>query len=431
MNLKHLFRLKTADEKIADYRALKSRLEEVNQIGAELSDKFMIQKSIIDSSDTLPEEKRTEVFSKYEDFMKTHTREVSSLVNERTAILKSIEKMREDEELGETFKNIDALDVAKKAYLSGKIMKSRYFDIVKSITGEPVKYADVVAQDSMGRILILHRVEDFCPTGFVCIPGGHVDPGEDFETAALRELKEETNLDPVGDKGIRYLGEHKTEDAWIKYYGVTVDSSQPVTVDATEHCFFEYIDVGELALKPFIFNQGEIVFEKLMTPTKYESLKPLIKACKNNIIAPSVLNKAVENVLKAMDTEDAAPLMPESMDGDKKRIAVLPVRDPKRCVSQIMKAISGQTDVTVGSDLKFTKPLIVHETRYRGEPETNRLMEVEIVYSGEDTDMGHLLNEMKYGLMMGSLKVRTPHEEFMAVNENGTDYVGDPVFVDF
>jgi len=44
-----------------------------------------------------------------------------------------------------------------------------------------------------GRILLGHRIR--APERSWCLPGGHVEPGEDFETAALRELAEETGIE--------------------------------------------------------------------------------------------------------------------------------------------------------------------------------------------------------------------------------------------
>jgi 8-oxo-dGTP pyrophosphatase MutT (NUDIX family) len=433
MNLKKFLGIQSTQEKVEDYRKLKGQLANLETLGQELSDKFSIQKSVIDGVDGLPEEKKSEVFEKYRGFLKEHQKEVSSAVNERNKILKSLEAYRNDPDVGDICKGIDALEQAEEAYRGGKLSKQVYFDIVKSITGEPTKYADVVAFDKDGRVLVLHRVENFIPTGKVCIPGGHVDPGEDFETAALRELKEETNLDPIEGRGIVYLGEHKTEDAHIKYFQVWVDCLQPVTVDASEHCFAEFIDLGQIPLKPFIFDQGEIVLDMLMKPHQIEEAKPLMKALSEGRITPEAFVPGFTSILKkALDIEAVKPLEPESMDGDKRKVSV-PVRDPMKCVETIMKGISGAEEITVGANghLKFVKPLIIHDTRYREDPSTNRLTEVEIVFTGDDNDMMRILEEMKYSLMTGPMKVRTPQEEFMAANERGTDYVGDPIFVTF
>lgn len=435
MNLKKFLGIQSTQEKVEDYRKLKGQLANLDTLGQELSDKFSIQKSVIDGVDGLPEEKKSEVFDKYRGFLKEHQKEVSAAVNERNKILKSLEAYRNDPDVGDICKGIDALEQAEEAYRCGKLSKQVYFDIEKSITGEPTKYADVVALDKDGRLLVLHRVKDFTPTGEVCIPGGHVDPGEDFETAALRELKEETNLDPIPGREVKYLGEHKTADAHIKYYQVFVDCLQPVTVDASEHCFAEFLELGQIPLKPFIFDQGQIVLELMLGPHQVEGSKTLLKALQEGRISADAFVPGFTSIIKkalSLELEAVKPVIPESMDGDKRKVAV-PVRDPLKCVETIMKGISGAEEVTVGEHghLKFVKPLIIHDTRYREDPSTNRLTEVEIVFTGDDGDMMRILEEMKYSLMTGPMKVRTPQEEFMAANERGTDYVGDPIFVTF
>lgn len=438
MNLKKLLGLQSAQEKIEEYKELKERLGKLDTMGQELTDKFMIQKSIIDDITTVPESKRQETFARYNSFLTEHQKEVAVACNERTKILKSMDKLRNDEAVGRACKDIDLLDTAAQRYKDGTISKSVYFDILKSVSGEPTKYADVLAFNKQGQLLILHRVTDFVPNGTVCIPGGHVDPGEDFKTAALRELKEETNLDPITEAGVKELGEYKSDDAHIKYYQVMVDEMQPVTCDATEHCYHEYIDVGTIPLRPFIFDQGENIMKFLMNPDQEIKLEPLLKALDEGRITPEVFVPAFNQIIKkALDTETAKPLIPESMDGSTKTIAtpapthkaIVPLRDPRKSMEQLMKAISGCTRITVGTDMKFEQPLTIHDVVYKSDPENNRLTEVEILYAGDEVNMRQLLDRMKLGLLNGSMKIRTPHEEFMLANENGTDYVGDAVFV--
>ena len=72
MNLRKILGLKSAQEKISEYRDLKRKLASMDLIGKQLSDRFMLQKSIIDDSNSLPTEKRGEILGKYSEFLKEH-----------------------------------------------------------------------------------------------------------------------------------------------------------------------------------------------------------------------------------------------------------------------------------------------------------------------------------------------------------------------
>lgn len=444
MNLKKLLGLQTATEKVEEYKGLKKRLSQLDEIGQELTDKFMLQKSIIDEISSLPENKRTEVLENYNSFVRGHQKEVSAAISERGKILKSMKKLRDDEIVGKACKDIDLLEEAQVRYQAGKISKSIYFNIIKSVTGEPVKYADVLAFNKEGRLLILHRVTDFTPNGTVCIPGGHVDPGEEFEEAALREFKEETNLDPLPEFGVKELGEYKTDNAHIKYYQVQVDEAlQPVVCDALEHSYHEWINPAEIPLKPFIFDQGRNIMKFILHPQQEALAMPLLKALGEGRIKPEMFVPAFSQILKkALGTEEASPLKPESLDEEVKIIAepapppmvkkrvIVPVRDPMKNLEQVMKAVDGETEITIGdSHMKFADPIAVFGTKYKTDPSTNRLTECEIIFDGDEVNMKILLDKMRNGLLAGSVNILTPQEKFMMANENGTDYVGDAVFV--
>lgn len=50
----------------------------------------------------------------------------------------------------------------------------------------------VMVTDPQGRLLVENRLDPTWPG--LCFPGGHVEPGEAFTAAAIRETREETGL---------------------------------------------------------------------------------------------------------------------------------------------------------------------------------------------------------------------------------------------
>ena len=59
-------------------------------------------------------------------------------------------------------------------------------------TEEAIFTVLVMVSDPEGRILVQDRLDPGWPG--ICLPGGHVEPGESFTAAAVRETFEETGL---------------------------------------------------------------------------------------------------------------------------------------------------------------------------------------------------------------------------------------------
>ena len=437
MNLFELLGVKSESQKIDLYKSLKRELAESYAFGEELAERYQTQKSIIDeiSHNGASDEARSRAMEKYQNFLKEHEKEVTKAVSNHNRIMKSIERLRKDEKVGQACKDIDFLDSMEQKYRSGQLSKALYFDILKAKTGEPTKYADIIVQDPEGRILILWRCEDYVPTGYCCIPGGHVDPGEDFKTAALRELMEETNIVPTKDDILEDYGEYKTKDAHIHYFCLRCKNHPVVVAQALEHCAYEWVDYGELPVKPFIFDQGKIVLEKLNTVHRisdriiFDEDEEVKKALLNGELDPDDVCKIRTRAFrKALGIDETKPLMPESMEGVK--YVQFPTRDVKRCIESFMKGLGNCQKLTVNDkELCLEEPVLVKSVEYSKEPEDGRLCDVKIGFIGSENDMRILMEALREGFRLKNVVASTPEEEFLSVNLNGTDYVGEPVFL--
>jgi len=102
------------------------------------------------------------------------------------------------------------------------------------------RYSDMIVRDKDWNILLLKRSKnsDFEPNKW-CLPGGHVDTNEDFETAAIRELKEETNLDC---ENVRLSAIRDFDNVLIYCYSCNVKEPFEVVLDNEEHINYIWAD---------------------------------------------------------------------------------------------------------------------------------------------------------------------------------------------
>lgn len=112
----------------------------------------------------------------------------------------------------------------------------------------------VVLADAGGRVLLFHAVTpDVTPDGWWELPGGGIEPGEDYLDTTVREIKEETGLvlDPAQirppswwrDSTWRSRGKRRLQHEVVVYAQLAAD--QPAIGDGgrTQEELESYVDV--------------------------------------------------------------------------------------------------------------------------------------------------------------------------------------------
>lgn len=299
MNLKKLFHLQTAEQKVSEYRELLRRSEKIEARTEELANEFAERSQVLKSFSLLDKDEREISEEKYNEFLKEHTSRVAQLQKDRDKVFKAIAAFQKDEDIAEAIADVYAVHVAKKAWKSKKLSKSAYDDIMKAKTGV-VKYADVLLFRG-GKLLILQRAgEHMNYTPDWCIPGGHVDEGEDFRTAAQRELFEETGID-VPEDTLMEVGVAKTKNAEIHYFMGHVDDESPafVVVDGEEEIGSMWIDPDtELEDYDFIFDMKNNIKKILGLEVQPSPVEIVMKAFQEKKVTEDVVKSVCEKYPK-------------------------------------------------------------------------------------------------------------------------------------
>jgi ADP-ribose pyrophosphatase YjhB (NUDIX family) len=100
-----------------------------------------------------------------------------------------------------------------------------------------------------GSLLIGHRVKRGEPASW-CLPGGHVEPGESFEAAAVREIAEESGVREVADPAVFGIVLHVHADRTHVTAGVrarlAADDAGPGTPEPDKFAEWAWVPPGEL-----------------------------------------------------------------------------------------------------------------------------------------------------------------------------------------
>ena len=295
MNIKKFLGLQSKEDKIQEYKQLLEKSYKNSLRIDELAVEFSEQNSVLKSISTLSDEDRKEVEERNKKFISDHVKNISEAYKEKTSIEKSMIKLESDVEIADILKDMKSLYNSKRMYKDKQISKSIYNDIIKAKTGK-VRYADVLLFRGP-KLLILQRAGDQGNhTDEWCIPGGHVDAGEDFRTAAQRELLEETGIDIPKD--ILFETAVATgKDFEIHYFVGHVSEETPafVVVDSEEEIGSAWIEPGtELDDYEFIFDMKDNLKKILGLERHPSNLIKIQKAYFNGDISEEVFKSYCE-----------------------------------------------------------------------------------------------------------------------------------------
>lgn len=368
MNIKKLFNMQSNQEKIVEYRNLLKKSFEITKEINELSTLFAEKSSIAKSFSSMDKEEREDAEKRYNEFLDEHAKNVAALQRKREQVFKSLSKLSKDTELQGVFSDMYDIYSAKENVKRRVISKQIYNDIIKAKT-KVVRYADVLLFRG-DKLLILQRAGEYgASTSQWCIPGGHVDPGESFLEAAVRELFEETGIEIPEDLLIE-AGVAKGKDYEIHYFLGHVDDESPIQiiVDSEEEVGSTWIDTRtELDDYDFIFDMKENIKKILGRDCPEGPIQIITKAFArgeiNEKIFEDFCKKHKEEIEKEVNKPELSCIA-KSYISEKERAklekegkAMTGGRFPVRNVSDLKNAIKlvGNSDLPKDEVMKFLK----------------------------------------------------------------------------
>ena len=114
----------------------------------------------------------------------------------------------------------------------------------------------IMLENEQGQLLVEDRKDPDWPG--ICFPGGHVEPGEAFTTAAIRETYEETGLTIHDPRlaGVKQFQTDKNERYVVFFYKATQFSGTLISSDEGE---VFWIDRSELQHRTLVTDFMEML----------------------------------------------------------------------------------------------------------------------------------------------------------------------------
>jgi mutator protein MutT len=295
--------------RILNLESISDKLSRINNIDIELNDiSSTISDLALEYTNRNEAKKQLEKSNVGEDILKSvndrfgvfeteHLKEVSLIKKTKDDLDSEREKLMSDNKISKAYNDLTEYNRFKEAYKQDIVSGDVFNTFLKAKQGK-VKYADNIVWNEKGDILIIQRAktDKSNPEKWV-IPGGHVDAGESFETAAKRELQEETGLNVTECKKV---GSYSDDNASIEYYQSNVNSQeQEIILETKESQDSKWINPynGDLDKYEMVFNMKE-------------NIKKILKI-DNSWNKPTVIKKALEDGLL---TQEAIDLLKSNKD---------------------------------------------------------------------------------------------------------------------
>jgi ADP-ribose pyrophosphatase YjhB (NUDIX family) len=191
-----------------------------------------------------------------------------------------------------------AFENIEKAFDNGLVDSELYIKALNKIKdfrneiekASKQEYSDFVVLNERGdKILLLLRgnMNKKEPNKF-CLPGGHVDEGENVEVAAYRELKEETGIEAT-PMNSHYMTSFKNADGSTSHYFCTYCSEDKMLMlENSEHFNYEWVSLDKIVNFDLMFDLGERISNMVLPKPEIKKSNPFMQ----------FVNKISDNVTK-------------------------------------------------------------------------------------------------------------------------------------
>lgn len=308
------------NEKIESLKDLNKRIEDNVRKRKTLSEEYMLYTQQREANKHLNSEEITKsIETRYRNFEKDYNGRLTAAISEFNSLEKERDSLLKSKEISSLMKQIEDDKVRteeektifkslKKAAQFKVIPVDQYLNFVQEKQGGKVKYADNIILNEDGELLLMKRSmwEDQFQGEWV-IPGGHVDPGEDFKEAALRELGEESGI-WLDDTNL--VGTYEDKNCIIHYFSMCINRhDHEILLDFKETVDYVWVPLKDINDYKMVFNMKDNIKKIMNIEDEYKYAVNIVKAIKDGIIT--------EEMIKAMPAKNkVAQVMREFESGE-------------------------------------------------------------------------------------------------------------------